>query len=339
MISKEKLDFAVKQVVDICLKAKKGEKACVITDEETKHIGLPIAERLKLATGNVKIFLMEDYGPRPADGINPLKLPKEVSDMLAIADVSVYAADGKKNEYGSFRRPMLNVIATNKKLRHGHMIGIKDNLMETGMAVDYNVVADISSKVFDIVAKAKKIRVTTQLGSDFTATFNPNWTWGNDNGFIKPGHMGNLPAGEVFTCPKTVDGKVIVDGILGDDMLVKYGPVAKNPLTLEIKDGYVVSFSCPNKELEKDFKEYTSKGENANRIGEFAIGTNIGLKEFIGNLLQDEKFPSVHIAVGDAMREHTGADWSADVHMDMVITKTTVEVDGRIIMKDGKFQL
>ena len=35
-------------------------------------------------------------------------------------------------------------------------------------------------------------------------------------------------------------------------------------------------------------------------------------------MLQDEKIPGVHIAFGHPYTEHTGADWSAKTHVDMV---------------------
>jgi len=336
VISKEKMDQAVRQVVDNCLHAKKGEKAVLLTDIETKAIGLAIAERLRQVTGDVKIFVMEDFGPRPEDGSSPLKFPDEIGRAFADADVGCLAAQGKKNEYTSFRVPLLAVITANKRLRYAHMISIKEPLMKQGMLADYAEIKKISKKVYDIVSKARKIRVTTSRGTDMTAELDPSWKWINCDGSIKPGFWANLPDGEVFTCPKTINGMAVIDGVLGDylDVLVE-----KNPLTLVLKDGRVTEVSCRDKEIEKEIKNYISKCENADRVGEFAIGTNIGVKSLIGNMLQDEKFPGVHIAVGGTFPEETLADWDSDVHMDMVITKTTIEVDGRVIMKDGKFQL
>jgi len=70
-----------------------------------------------------------------------------------------------------------------------------------------------------------------------------------------------------------------------------------------------VEADSENKELESDFWKYTYTNANSDRVGEFAIGTNIELKEVIGHILQDEKFPGIHIAFGDPYGAHTGADW------------------------------
>ena len=65
----------------------------------------------------------------------------------------------------------------------------------------------------------------------------------------------------------------------------------------------------------------------------------MNLKRLIGNLLQDEKFPGVHIALGDSYPDKTGADWTSKAHNDGVMRDPTVVVDGRTIMKSGKFTI
>jgi leucyl aminopeptidase (aminopeptidase T) len=72
-------------------------------------------------------------------------------------------------------------------------------------------------------------------------------------------------------------------------------------------------------------------------VGEFAIGTNIELKHVIGQILQDEKFPGIHIAFGNPYKEHTGADWYSSTHIDVVGLRFDIWVDGRKIMERGRF--
>jgi len=90
-----------------------------------------------------------------------------------------------------------------------------------------------------------------------------------------------------------------------------------------------------NHELEEDFWKYTHTDENSDRVGEFAIGTNIGLKDVIGQILQDEKYPGVHIAFGNPYGFHTGADWYSATHIDVVGRKFNIWVDGQQIMQQG----
>ena len=77
--------------------------------------------------------------------------------------------------------------------------------------------------------------------------------------------------------------------------------------------------------------------QNSNRLGEFAIGTNVYLKQLVGKLLQDEKFPSVHVAFGDPYHDDTGADWESRTHIDVIMRDATLWINGIKLMKDGRF--
>ncbi len=181
------------------------------------------------------------------------------------------------------------------------------------------------------------MRATTTGGSNFTATLNPNYKWLKTSGLISPDKWGNLPGGEVFTTPENVDGTLVIDGVVGDYLCEKYHSLKDSPLTLRVKDNRLVEAHSENKELESDFWKYTHTDANSDRVGEFAIGTNIELKEVIGHILQDEKFPGIHIAFGDPYGAHTGADWKSTTHIDVVATRFNIWVDDRQIMADGKF--
>jgi leucyl aminopeptidase (aminopeptidase T) len=109
------------------------------------------------------------------------------------------------------------------------------------------------------------------------------------------------------------------------------------PLTIEVKNNRIVDLRCENKELLDDFRAYTSTDENSNRVGEFAIGTNTACTRVIGNILQDEKIPGVHIAFGHPYAEHTGADWKSKTHIDCVGRDFDIWFDGEQVMEGGKF--
>ena len=126
---------------------------------------------------------------------------------------------------------------------------------------------------------------------------------------INPRYWSNLPAGEAFTTPASVDGTFVCDGTAGDYFNAKYGTLDGSPLVLEIEGGRLVSARSDRNDLQEDFWAYCHTDANSDRVGELAFGTNLGLREMIGILLQDEKVPGVHIAFGDpteARRTRTG---------------------------------
>jgi len=324
------IEQGVKQAVENCLRVKAGESVVIITDKETIEIG----SALKAAIKEIQFFVMEDFGERP------FEFPRVIEDAIKVANVSVYAAQGVKGELQTFRMQMLKAIEVNSKLRHAHMIGITPQIMKDGMCSDYKEIQRISSLVYDKVRNASKIEVVTKKGNNFIAEFSPELKWIISDGIIAPGHWKNLPDGEVFTSPLNVNGTVVIDGCLGDFFAERYGSLENTPIIIEVADGRAIkeSVQCDNEQLRQEFSKYLFEtDENSNRVGEFAIGTNTGLTELIYNLLQDEKFPGIHIAFGSPLPGKTGATWDSKAHVDGVIKDPSIYVDGGMIMEKGKF--
>lgn len=327
-----------KQAIVNCCRLKPKEKVVIISDQRAHSVSKALVKEAKKITDSVVLFVMEDFGRRP------INFPKVIGEAMMKADLSIYAAtDRPYGEIKTFRTPMLNILQKNKKLRHAHMIGIEPKTMRSGMNVDYRVVQKLTDKVKKVVEKAKQIRVTTKLGTDMTFDLLPKqYRWTADNGLVRRGELGNLPSGEVFTCPHVANGRMVIDGCVGDNLLLKYGNLRPTPITVEVKKSRAIraSIKSDNKKLQKDFRQYLFRTDkNSNRVGELGIGTNVGIKRIIANLVQAEKFPGVHVAFGHPFPDHTGAKWKSDGHIDCIMRKTTVEVDGKVIMKDGKYTL
>jgi len=330
------IEQGVKQAVENCLKVQPGEKVLIITDQQTMEIGLALKAAIEKIAGDVQFFIMEDFGDRPID------MPPAIEDAIKAADVSVYAAQGAEGEIQTFRMPMLKAIEANTALRHAHMVGITPRIMCDGMCSDYKEIQRISSLVYEKVKNVGKIQVITEKGCNFTARFSPDLKWLISDGDIKPDQWMNLPDGEVCTAPIDVNGTAVIDGCLGDFFAEKYDSLEDTPIIIEIENGRAIrqSIECADEQLRKEFTKYLFENdENSHRIGEFAIGTNTGLTELIYNILQDEKFPSVHIAFGSPVPGMTGADWDCKSHVDGVITSPTIVVDGETIMEKGQFRL
>ncbi|MBL7188577.1 MAG: aminopeptidase [Phycisphaerae bacterium] len=197
-------------------------------------------------------------------------------------------------------------------------------------------------RVYEKVSSAERIEVITEKGCNFTARFSPELKWVIEDGNIEPGRVRNLPDGEVSTCPIDVNGTVVIDGCLGDFFAQKYDSLEETPITIEVENGRAIraSIECADEQLREEFTEYLFENDqDSDRIGEFAIGTNTCLTELIYEILQDEKFPGVHIAFGGPGPSETGADWDCRSHVDGVINSPTIIADGVRIMDKGQFRL
>ena len=324
----------VRQAVENCLRVRAGEQVVIITDKQTREIGDALRAAIEAITDSVTFFVMEDFGARP------IGFPTEINAALRGADVSIYAAQGVKGELQSFRRPMIETVEANAKLRHAHMIAITPEIMCDGMCSDYVEIQRVSKWVYGKVKDARAIRVQTEKGCDFTAQFNPEWKWLISAGDIRPEKWGNLPDGEVCTAPATVNGTAVFDGCLGEFFMERHSSLAETPVTVEIREGRAVreTLTCENTELRDELAAYIFEMDaNSDRVGEFAIGTNTGLTRLIGNLLQDEKFPGVHVAFGSPYPSRTGADWDSIAHLDISVVAPTITVDGVTLMEKGSF--
>jgi aminopeptidase len=157
------------------------------------------------------------------------------------------------------------------------------------------------------------------------------------SGLINRRYWSNLPAGEVFTTPASVDGVFVCDGTAGDYFGPKYGDLQATPLTLEISGGRLVSARCARKDLEAEFWSYCHTDEHSDRVGELAFGTNVALDEMIGVLLQDEKIPGVHLAFGDPYGSQTGAPWKSRTHIDVLTRECDVWIDEEQVIGNGRY--
>jgi aminopeptidase len=319
-----------RNAVQTCLRIQPEEKVIVITDEACKHIAASLAAELDRNGCRWHSFILEDIAPRPLTC-----MPAEVLADMESSDVSIFAVQVQQNELRS--RMQMTDVVNRRKMRHAHMVNITPQIMEDGMRADFALVDRLSQRVIEKARQAKRIRCTTAAGTDFTADMNPDYKWLKTSGIISREKWGNLPGGEIFTTPGEINGAFVVDGVVGDYLCARYGILEAAPLTIEIAKNRITACSSQNTELRDEFWEYTHRDENSDRVGEFAIGTNIGLSRVIGNILQDEKFPGIHIAFGNPYGEHTGAPWTSTTHIDVVGQRFNIFFDDEQIMREGKF--
>lgn len=319
-----------RNAVRICLRVQPAEKVTVITDEVSMEIAASLVRELEGVGCRYQSWVLEDVATRPLTD-----LPRVIAEDLETSQVSIFAVQAQMNELKS--RMQMTDIVNRRKVRHAHMVNINKQIMLEGMRADFQKVDRLSAKVVERLRVAKQVRAKTPSGTDLVADLNPNYRWIKTSGIISTEKWGNLPGGEVFTTPGEVNGTFVIDGVVGDYLCAKFGDLKPNPLTIWVKGNRVVEVHSGNKELERDFWAYTHTDENSDRVGEFAIGTNIELKDVIGQILQDEKYPGVHIAFGNPYGAHTGAEWYSSTHIDVVGRNFDIWVDNEQIMRGGQF--
>jgi len=323
-----------RNAVRVCMNVGPQDRVFITTDEETNDVGRALEQEARAVGAPVDMVRLEEYGSRPMTQLPEALGARMVGFSPTVTFLAVAAKEGELPLRGGFSRLALRDLG----VRHAHMPTITAKSMREGMCADYRQVHELTLRVYEIVRRARSIRVTSPNGTDVVAGFDEKLKWIPMGGlYHQQRQWGNLPEGEVFTCPATVDGVVVAE-VLGDYFSPRYGVLAE-PVRFEIAGGHAERVSCRRVEIETELIAYLDSSENGRRVGEFAIGTNAGLTVLSGLLLQDEKLPGLHIAFGNPYNDMTGADWTARTHIDVIPTRCSIEVDGVPLMRDGRFIL
>lgn len=146
----------------------------------------------------------------------------------------------------------------------------------------------------------------------------------------------NLPDGEVYTGP-------IEDSTNGHIRFSYPGIYTGNEIQdiyLEFKDGKVIKATAQKGE---ELLQEILKIENADVLGEFAIGTNYGITKFTKNMLFDEKLGgTLHCALGLGF-EKTGSKNRSSIHWDILKDMkepgSKIIADNHVIYEEGKWKI
>ena len=144
----------------------------------------------------------------------------------------------------------------------------------------------------------------------------------------------NMPDGEIYTGP--VEDSV--NGWVKFTYPAIYGGVAVEGAELTFVRGRVEQAKA-EKNLPYLIKMLESDA-GSRYLGEYAIGTNLDIDRFTGNILFDEKIGGTfHMALGAGYPE-TGSHNKSAIHWDMICdlrTDSEILVDGELFYKNGEF--
>jgi len=312
------LDKACIIAIKDCMGAKKNEKILIITDEVKHEIGYALFENAK-ALGHNPLFVEMKSGK-----INGAEPPEEIAELMQKFDVVLIPTE-KSITHTDARR-----AASANGVRVATFPGITKEIMIRGMNADYKAIAKRSIKLKRILEKAKHVKITAPAGTDIEFDITGRTAIASKGLYHKKGESGNLPTGETFNAPVegTANGIFVVDGSFAG-----LGLIGNVNIRVEVKDGYATKITGGN--AAKNLNAMLDKvGKKARNIAEFGIGTNDSAR-LSGILLEDEKvMGTVHLALGNNVT--MGGSVNVPIHVDGVIKKPTVYIDGKLLMDKGK---
>ncbi|HYT74589.1 MAG TPA: aminopeptidase [Vicinamibacterales bacterium] len=326
------LAAGARNAINVCLAIQARERVALIADEASREVAASLAAALEDVDASTHTVLIEHVAARPLRSA-----PAEVLDALERCDAGIVCVQPQQGELGA--RMAIVAGVERRQIRYAHMVGVTPQIMVQGMRADYRLVDRLSAALCERMRYAVSLRVETAYGTSLSATFDPALHWIKTSGLISTRYWSNLPAGEVFTTPASVDGVFVCNGTAGDYFGAKYGGLSRTPMTLRIARGRLLEVQCERQALEREFREYCHTDEHSDRVGELAFGTNLALHDMIGNLLQDEKIPGVHLAFGDPYGSQTGANWKSKTHVDVLTRDCDVWIDDEQVIAKGRYLL
>ncbi|MBI5187655.1 MAG: aminopeptidase [Nitrospirae bacterium] len=230
----------------------------------------------------------------------------------------VIALSNYSTSHTMFRDFLTRICRT----RYASMPLFDISMLEGAMNVDWKELAKRTRGIAKIVNMAEFIEVKTLNGTQISFSKKGRRAKSDTGILTRPGAFGNLPSGEVFLAP--------LEGTANGRLILEWAPTRqlKSPITLIVKDGYVVDVSGTDEYAEYLNVRLSERRENGN-IAELGIGTNDRAAR-PDNILESEKIlGTIHIALGD--NSSFGGTVKTPFHQDFVFFKPTVT----LIHKDG----
>ncbi len=308
--------------IPIDLNVRKGDEVLLLTDTDVEPL---VYQSLAAAAYEVGAeAIISIITPRAMHGHEP---PKPIAEAMKEADVLICAASTAMTHTEAVRAAM------SRGVRYVSMPGITVETLTKGAATaDYGEVYRITERVADVLTEGEKIRVTSSLGTDISMDINGRKAFVLAGKF-EPGTIACFPDGEAPIAPVegTTNGTIVFDACI-------HGIGAlREPVRLIVREGRVVEIGGgAEAQVLKGILE-AHGDESSYLIGEFAIGTNSKAR-LTGNVSEDKKgLGRVHIALGD--NSTLGGRIRSKTHLDGVVLRPTVTVDGRVIVDGGMMKL
>jgi len=308
------LDRAVRAVVHDCLGVREGEEALIVCNPWTQRVGELLREEPANAGAEAVLAVISE---RPSHGAEP---PRTVAEAMAAADV-VMAPTAQSLSHTAARKR-----ATDAGARCATLPGVTEEMLARVMSADMEGLRRKGHAVAEALDRASEARITDGNGTDLRLDIAGRTAIPDAGELTEPGAFGNLPCGEGFLSPADGEGTLVIDGSLAGVGLVD------EPVELVVEGGHLTS--ARGGQGMAFMELLTVHGEDGTNIAELGIGTN-ERAILTGEILEDEKIAGTcHVAFGASAG--IGGTVQVPVHLDCIVMKPTVELDGEAIIRNGE---
>jgi leucyl aminopeptidase (aminopeptidase T) len=309
------VDTAVRTVLRDCLDLSPGEEVLVICNSMNEELGSLLRINAQGEGGEATLAVIDE---RDSSAEEP---PATVAAAMLAADI-VVAPTAQSISHTEARR-----AATEAGVRIASMPGVTSEMLARVMSADLIQLRKRGTAVGRAMGAGAEARITCARGSDLRLGLEERTATVDAGALNMKGAFGNIPCGEAFIAPLegTAEGTLVVDGTIAG-----IGKVS-GPVELKIREGHLTE--AKGAEGEALMETLTEWGKEGTNVAELGIGTNEAAI-LTGNVLEDEKIRgTAHVAFGASAA--IGGTVQVPVHVDCVLRRPTVEIDGTPVVEAG----
>jgi leucyl aminopeptidase (aminopeptidase T) len=304
----------VRAVVRDCLGVERGEEVLVIANPATQRLGERLREEAADVGGDAVLALISERASHAAEP------PSTVADAMAAADVILAPTVQSLSHTAARKR------ASEAGARCATLPGVTEEMLARVMSADMEGLRRKGHALAEALDAASEAHVTSAKGTDLRLELSGRKAIPDAGELTETGAFGNLPCGEGFIAPVGGHGTLVIDGSMAGVGLVD------EAVELVIEGGHLTS--ARGGQGMAFMELLTEHGEAGTNVAELGIGTNERAK-LTGEILEDEKIlGTCHVAFGASAA--IGGTVQVPVHLDCVVMKPTVELDGEAIVRDGE---
>lgn len=308
------LQQAVRAVIRDCLGVREREDALVICNPATRELGERLRAEAERAGADAVLAVMPERASHAAEP------PPTLAAAMARADV-VLAPTVQSLSHTAARK-----AASEAGARIGTLPGVTADVLARVMSADMGELRRRGRALAGALDGAAEARITCANGSDLRLGLEGRTAIPDACELTEPGAFGNIPAGEGFIAPTGGEGRLVIDG-----SIAAVG-IPDEPVTLTVEDDRLTD--ATGTAGGKLMELLTVHGPEATTVAELGIGSN-EKATLTGNVIEDEKIlGTAHVAFGASAA--IGGTVQVPVHLDCVVMKPDVALDGEPIVRAGE---
>ena len=312
----------INHIVFHCGNLKRSEKTLVLFDRSTKSLSRFFYKSIKTKTKNIKMIDVGNLKFHGEEVNNDIK--KEMCKSKLIFCLTKYSLAHSTARIQASKKGARFLSLPNYSLKF---------IKNKAIRVNYKKIASRTQKLSKILTKGKKINIISKTGTNLNL-FIQNRKANFCPGYVKKkGDLGSPPDIEVNISPreKMSKGIAYINGSITHPKI----KLLKKPIKLTITNGFITKIEGKNKKINILLNKIFGKKKSKKRVlAECGIGLNPDAK-LSGHMLTDEGSKGcIHLGFG---ANHTvGGKNKIDFHIDLVMKKTSLYIDGKLIINEGK---